>query len=496
MEEVNYTQTTPAEQPKIPAADAAFAWAGLALGFVFTHFSAKYFGGVWGGIFWALFGLLGAAFAKVKRVSVTPSHAVVFGIAELFCLTPLFSANYFVNFLAAAFSFILFFYLTIVISGGELFGRHFILDLLMSVMVRPFGNFTRQPKCAFSIFRGGKRSKNVLYALLGLLVALPLTLIVVYLLMRSDELFESSMDEFAKHLPSFSFSLVGELLFAIPIAMYLFGAVYSTRGDAPAHYEGAPNYRVLPPVLSCFAVTPICVFYLIYVITQFGNIASAVDKTLNYAEFARRGFFELCAISVINLGVIVLMQTFTKRNESDNKPRVLRLYTVMLSLFTLLIIATAITKMLMYIGEYGMTLLRVYTSWFMVLLAIIFVLIIVLQIRDYIVWKALFAAFTAMFALLCFGDFEGVIARYNIEAYQTGALEELDVYAFEELGYSAAAPAAELLENTRDERLKHKLKDVLEKVRIDDEYDDKFAYFSIPRAKAQAAMERVKGLMR
>lgn len=496
MEEVNYTRAAPVEQPKIPAADAAFAWASLALGFVFTHFAVKYFGGLWGGIFWALFGVLGAVFVKVKQVRIKLSHTVIFGIAELFCLTPLFSANYFVNFLAAAFSFILYFYLTVAISGGELFGRHFILDLLTSAMIRPFENFTRQPKSAFSIFRGGKRSKNVLYALLGLLIAVPLTIVVVLLLISSDELFASSMRGLAEHLPHFSFSLLGEILFAIPLAMYLFGAVFSMRSNAPAYSEDAPSYRILPPVLSYFAVTPVCIFYLIYIITQFGNIASAVDKTLDYSAFARKGFFELCAIAVINLGIIVLMQTFTKRNENDVKPLVLRLYTVMLSLFTLLIIATAITKMLMYIGEYGMTLLRVYTSWFMILLALIFVLVIALQIRDYVIWKALFAAFTVMFALLCFGDLEGAIARYNISAYQSGALEELDVSEFGELGYSAAAPAAELLENTSDERLKHKLKDVLEKVQIADEYRDKFAYFSIPRAKAQSAMERVRGLMR
>lgn len=496
MEEVKYPQVIPAEQPKIPAADAAFAWASLALGFVFTHFAVKYFGGVWGGIFWALFGVLGAVFVKVRSVTVKPSHIVIFGIAELFCLTPLFSASCFVNFLAATFSFILYFYLTVAISGGVFFGRHFILDLLTSILIRPFENFARQPKSAFSIFRGGKRSKNVLYALLGLLIAVPLTIVVVLLLISSDELFANSMRGLAEHLPQFSFSLLGEILFAVPLAMYLFGAVFSMRGNAPAHSEDVPAYRIFPPVVSYFAVTPICVFYLIYIVTQFGNIASAIDKTLNYSEFARKGFFELCAIAVINLGVIVLMQTFTKRNENDVKPLVLRLYTVMLSLFTLLIIATAITKMLMYIGEYGMTLLRVYTSWFMALLAIIFVLVIVLQIRDYVIWKALFAAFTVMFALLCFGDLEGVIARYNISAYQTGALEELDVHEFGELGYSAAAPAAELLENTSDERIKRKLKDVLKDVRSADEYQDNFAYFSIPRAKAQAAMERVRGVMR
>ncbi len=494
MEEVSCTQGMPADKPKVPAADAVIAWASLALGFVFTHFAVKYFGGLWGGIFWALLGVLGALFVKVKSVSVRLSHIVVFSIAELFCFVPLFSANYFVNFLAAAFSFILYFYLTAAISGAELFGRHFVLDLLISVMARPFENFTRQPRSAFSIFRGKTRSKNVLYALIGLLIAVPLTIVVVFLLMRSDELFENSMDEFSKHLPDFSFSVFWEILFAIPLAMYIFGAVFSMRCAAPAHNEGEPSYRFAPPIAAYFAVTPICIFYLIYIITQFGNIANAIGKTLDYSEFARRGFFELCAIAVINLGVIVLMQTFTRRKQSDAKPFALRVYTVTISLFTMLIIATAITKMLMYIGEYGMTLMRVYTSWFMLLLAVIFVLIIVLQIRDYEIWRVMFAAFTVMFGLLCFGDFEGMIARYNISAYRSGELEELDVRAFGELGYSAAAPAAELLEDTSDDRLKSKINGVLKDIQIVDEYQDGFAYFSIPRARAQTALERVEVL--
>lgn len=496
MDEVSCTQGMPAEKPKVPIADAVIAWASLALGFVFTHFAVKYFGGLWGGIFWSLFGVLGAVFVKIKSVSVRLPHILVFGIAELFCFVPLFSANYFVNFLAAAFSFILYFYLTAAISGAELFGRHFVFDLLISVMARPFENFTRQPRSAFSIFRGSSRSKNVLYALIGLLIAVPLTIVVVVLLMRSDELFENSMDEFAKHLPDFSFSIFWEILFAVPLAMYIFGAVFSMRGAAPAHNEGEPSYRFAPPIAAYFAVTPICIFYLIYIITQFGNIANAIGKTLDYSEFARRGFFELCAIAVINLGVIVLMQTFTRRKESDAKPFALRVYTVTISLFTMLIIATAITKMLMYIGEYGMTLMRVYTSWFMLLLAVIFVLIIVLQIRDYEIWRVMFAAFTVMFGLLCFGDFEGMIARYNISAYRSGELEELDVRAFGELGYSAAAPAAELLENTTDERLRRELKNTFERIGVMDEYMDGFAYFSIPRTKAMAAIERVRELMR
>lgn len=484
----------PADKPAIPVSEAAFAWASLALGFVFTHFAARYFGGVWGGIFWALFGITGAAFVKMKSVEIRISHIVIFGVAELFCLVPLFSANRFVCFLAGTFSFMLYLYLITAVSGAELFGRHFVRDMLLGLLLRPFENFPRQPICAFSVFKDRSRSRNALYALLGLLIAVPLTAVAAVLLIRSDELFASSVDGFFGLLPKLSFSALWEPLFAVPIAMYLFGAWYSAGKPVRGYLDDAPSYRVLPPLVAYFAVTPVCMFYLVYIVTQFRNVASALDRTLDYSKFARNGFFELCAIAVINLGVIALMQTFARRKENDVKPVPLRVYTIMISLFTLLIIATAMTKMMMYVGEYGMTPLRVYTSWFMALLALTFAVVIALQIRDFVVWRPLFAVFAAMLALLCFGDFEGMIARYNISAYQAGALSELDTRALAALGCSAAAPVAELLESSTDERLNAELRDVLEDARRRDEYDGGFAYFSIPRAKARAAMKRVKGL--
>lgn len=493
MEELNYTQTPSAEQPKISVSDAVFAWISLVLGFIFTHFAARYCGGVWGGIIWALFGIMGAVFVKVKAVKIKPSHAVIFGIAELFCLAPVFSASELTNLLAAWFTFLLYIYLTIAISGAELFGRHFVSDVLQSVFVRPFENFfVKQPKSAFSVFRERSRSKKVMYALLGLVIAMPLTIVVVLLLMSSDELFSNTMKKFGDHLPSLSPSLFRELVFAIPVAMYLFDVLFSIQKAAPVHSDVAPRYRVFPSVAAYFTVTPICVFYLIYIITQFVNISNAIDKTLDYSAFARRGFFELCAIAVINLVVIALIQTFTRRNDFDIKPPALRVYTIMISLFTLLIIATAITKMLMYIGEYGMTLLRVYTSWFMILLALVFVLVIALQIRDYKFWRAIFAAFAAMLAILCFGNFEGAIARYNISAYRSGRISELDVSEFYELGLPAVKPAAELLESGMlsgyDKRL---LRNFLKNEKYYDEARDDFAYFSIPRAAAHSAIRRL-----
>lgn len=476
-----------AEKPRIPIREGVFAWCAFALAFVFTHFCVKYAGGVWGGIFWAAVGIFIAVYAVLNDFEFTRPHIVMLGAAELFCLTPLFSANRFVCFLAAVYSFALYFYLMIAVTGTEAFGRHFVLDFFRSILIRPFESFLRQPVCAFSVFKGKKRTKNILYALSGLALSIPLTIVVVLLLASSDEAFGKVIKGVLEWLPEFSFNLIWELMFAVPIAMYLFGAMFSMRNPAPVNREGAPDYRFLPSVIAYFTVSPICVFYLIYVIVQVASIADTFGKNISYADFARQGFFELCVIALINLGVIAVMQTFCKRDENDVKPIVLRVYSVMISALTLLIIATALIKMFMYIGQYGMTMLRVYTSWFMILLGAVFIPIIVLQIRDFSVWKVIFAVFTVMFAMLCFGNFEGNIAAYNIAAYQSGAIEKLDVGEFKELGIAAVSPAYKLYSECDDERLAGDLEWFIEHERADDENIPRFAFFSVPRAMAWSA---------
>lgn len=469
-------------KPTIPLFKTILAWCAFALGFVFTHFVFWLAGGIWGGIFWLLFGIVGAVYAAKSSVKITKMQVAMFVIAQVFCFTPLFCASKFINFLAAVFSCLLYLYLGIVVSGAEPFGKRFLPDILLAVFVRPFERFGESFRSAFSVFKGKRAAKNVLYAVVGLIIAVPLTIVVVMLLTSSDARFEELMGSVEEYLPDFSFSTILEIAFGIPIAMYLFGAASSMEKAASRDEINADKLRVLPPMMTYFAVTPICLFYVAYIITQAVNIASALDQTLNYSEFARRGFFELCAIAVINLGVIAVMQTFAKST------RVIKCYIGALSFLSLGVIATALVKMAMYIGEYGMTLLRVYTSWFMLLMALMFVLIIVLQIKDFKFWRALFIGFTAMFFVLCFCDVDGAIAKYNVSAYESGKIEELDIYEFSELGYSAVVSAEKLYSDGNDS---YALKRYLSNVNYENSRENKFGYFSIPRAKANEALKRI-----
>jgi hypothetical protein len=180
-------------------------------------------------------------------------------------------------------------------------------------------------------------------------------------------------------------------------------------------------------------VTPVCILYVLFFVLQLKYFISAFTGVLpeaySYAEYARKGFFELSVIAVINL-LILLLINFLSKQSGENKPVLLKVYSVLIAVFTILLIATALSKMILYINNYGLTQLRVYTSWFMLLLAVVNVLIILKQFRftfNFIKYAVI--TFVLFFGILSFSNVDGNIAKYNIKMYQAGYLNELDVYA-------------------------------------------------------------------
>ena len=199
--------------------------------------------------------------------------------------------------------------------------------------------------------------------------------------------------------------------------------------------------KISPNIVMYSAVTPICLLYLIFFISQIQYFISAflgiLPELYSYAQYARRGFFELFAISIINLMILVIINFFSKQT-GEKKPVTLKIYSIVLSVFTILIITTALSKMILYIMNYGLTQLRVYTSWFMVLLAIIFIYIIIKQLNyKFCLEKYAVITFILFFGGLCFSNVDGNIARYNITMYQEGYLNDLDVYALSNLSDDA-----------------------------------------------------------
>lgn len=473
--------------------DALTAWGCLLLGFVFTRCVAGAAGSLWGGIFWAAVGVLAAVYAKLKKLKTTRLQAAVWAAAEIFCAVPLFSSNVFTNTLAAFFSFMLIFYLALTVSGAAVFGEHFVRDFFSALLIRPFKSFGKAPSAAVSLFKGGKHAKTLVYILIGLCLALPLTLIVVPLLMRSDRAFENAMSSIISCLPSLSGELIVQFIFAIPVGFFLFGMMFSMLNPVEKRQESAPAYRFLPSVAAYSAVTPICVFYLIYILSQLQYLTAAfggkLPDGLSFSEYARKGFFELCAVAAINLFVIIAMQAFTRRAENDLRPKALRIYTIILCAFSLLLTVCAFSKMALYIRSMGMTPLRVYTSWFMLIMAVAFVVITIQQLREIKLWRIMFAAFTVMMGILCFGNVDGIIARYNYTHYESGEITSLDAKVLGNCGFSGAEYLVKAIEGSDSEVYTLYFQASLAKIEKQLENKSGFEWFSIPRLRAQGALE-------
>ncbi len=319
------------------------------------------------------------------------------------------------------------------------FDAYLLGGLGKALTVLPFGSF-------FSVFEsssqikssaGKQITKTIVRILLGLMIAVVPT-IVIMILLSFDEGFSRIVERIFDFDLSGIFRHIGKFILGIPVAMYLFGLLYSAssgrygRGiDREKCASAAKKVRFAPTSMVCAALTPIICLYGIFFFAQLEYFISAFSGTLpphfTYAEYAREGFFQLCAVSVLNLIMLACAYLFCRRQ--DKAPMILRIYCTVLSALTLVLITTALSKMIMYIDTYGLTVRRVLASWFIILLAAIFVCIVIaIFVKSFNLTKSLFVVFLVLFALLVFCNVDGMCYYYNANRCIDGTL---DISAFE-----------------------------------------------------------------
>jgi len=323
----------------------------------------------------------------------------------------------------------------------------------------------------------GKGGKSVVTAAFGILIFLPLIVIVTSLLVSADHAFESFMVRFFEivnlHL---IITYFGQFIIGIPVAFYLYGMIY---GNAKGRHSdeiatssidnAARIVRVAPKLTVYSGLAALNVVYLVFFAVQaaylFSAFTGSLPETYTYAEYARRGFFEICTVAGINLFVLAASHLAIKR-DIGKESKALKAATVIISAFTILLIATALSKMAMYISVYGLTQLRVITSWFMILLLIVFLTICARQFVKFNSARLIIVGCTVMFIALSYGNVDSFIAKYNIERYEAGTLSTLDTDDLARLSDAAAPHIYELYMKTdEDERVfRRRLESALGKV--------------------------------
>ena len=326
-----------------------------------------------------------------------------------------------------------------------------LLDAPRTLLVLGVG---RLPESLRGLRRAGKAlgqgSKNRSAVLVGLAVSLPLVAVLIALLSSADAAFEGLLKLVPQVDLSEPVAAIVCGIFPAPVLYTLCVALQHDR-TAPA---GSRAARGLHPVTVNTVLIAVCAVYLVYLCSQLayfvGGLSGLLPEEYTLAQYARRGFFEMAVLCLVNLGLIAAVVGLIAKEEG-RAPLATRVLSLFVGLVTLFFVVTASAKMFLYIDSYGLTRLRVLTEVIMVFLALTTVFVSIwLFVPKFAYMKAILLTALTMCSVTAWADVDTVVANYNVWAYQTGAVEFIDVYHLGELS-QGAIPALDALTNDEDE---------------------------------------------
>lgn len=343
-----------------------------------------------------------------------------------------------------------------------------LYDYINALVLIPIHNATSFWLCMFS--KRGKSSsstktKYFLHIFLGLLIGTPFIIIVVFLLSSADATFKNIFD----NLFNFDISIpknIGTLIWSLPMATYLYALIYGSSIEDNSKsfnidkFNKTMDNAASIPRLSLYTVNVvICCFYILFIGIQaiyfIDILGGSLPTDFTYSDYARRGFFELLAVALINIVFIAVAKILSVKNENN---KYMRIHIILNSILTLVLISVAFAKMYLYISTYGLTTLRIIPSVFMIFLCFVFAFIIMGEFKkSFPVTKLSFYAGNILFVLLCLANIDAVVARYNLNAYMNGNLPYYDIYDLRESDMAAMPVIYKAWKNSSDKELKEKL---------------------------------------
>jgi hypothetical protein len=290
----------------------------------------------------------------------------------------------------------------------------------------------------------------------GVLLAAPLLLLFGALLVAADAIFERLIIE----VFGFDLAEVFSHLFLICFfAWVTSGLLWAGLMALVPENFAIPRPRVLSlGIVEVGIVLGLLdVLFLTFVVIQvrylFGGAGRvAATAGLTYAEYARRGFFELVTVTALALPLLLLAHWLLRTGNRAHERLFKALAGIMVGLL-FVVVASALQRMYLYQQEFGLTELRLYTTMFMLWISAVllwFVLTVLRDIRERFAFGALVAGFAAILAINVMNP-DALIASTNIDRMEAG--KRFDAYYLTTLSADAAPVLVESLPEIGDSRL-------------------------------------------
>ena len=372
------------------------------------------------------------------REGISPLRAGLgLGVPLLFLATMVFvRANLFVTTLnllgsLALLGLLAHFYAAGRLTGLGLLGYPAVLiETGLNALIRPAPLVAASADMAI-VREQGRR--NVLPLVRGLALAVPVLAIFTCFLASADLVFAGYVKDALnlEFLPNI-FEWLWRGFLIVTIGWLLAGGLAYTfkrsHGDGQGLAEKVTGQLASFKFLGLVEVTTVLVLvdllFLIFVVIQFaylfGGQANIAVEGYSYAEYARRGFFELLAVSVLALGLILGLHRLGRRQPGPATHWFNGLSSLMVGL-VLVILASAFQRLMLYEAAFGYTELRLYSHIFMVWLAgTLLWFLLTLWGKPHFFALGAFGAALGFVLTINLINPDAFIARQNLARYQAG----------------------------------------------------------------------------
>lgn len=253
-----------------------------------------------------------------------------------------------------------------------------------------------------------KKNSRYLYVLVGLVITIPLFVVVLLLLTSADAVFRNMADTLLSGLK------FGDLVAIVGKTCFMFLASYCLLVQfckKPLVEEVTDNKRG-EPLIVIPMVTVLSFLYLVFSGVQIfylfmGNMKLPDGYT--YAEYAREGFFQLLAVGILNLIIVLVCLYYFKEHK------LLKMVLTVMSVCTFIMLASSGMRMIIYIQYYYMTFLRILVLWSLVVLFLLFVGVMIYTHKEsFPLFRYSMVVVTCLYLCLSFSHPDYWIAKINV----------------------------------------------------------------------------------
>lgn len=226
-------------------------------------------------------------------------------------------------------------------------------------------------------FSSKLKNKKLLNVILGILIALPISIVILILLTSADLYFSEFMD---KIFGLFSFDIGNIILFVVWFIILFSIGINIIKSKEIKMIES--KYKNIDETIIITILSIVNFIFILFLISEVSKLTNnflQLPIKYTYASYAREGFFQLLFVTFINFSIIMF---FLYKTKSLEKSKVIKYLILLLISFSIILIFNSYYRMFLYIGNYGFTILRLQVILFLAMELIIFILLIKRIVKE------------------------------------------------------------------------------------------------------------------